>query len=380
MSRFRIDIYDNRSTPVHRDNIGPIAEGLVFTTRLPGGCGEATFRVQLPTHILPQWLDYNYDLRILDERRMPWRGRIEDYIAHRGPDGEWWDVTALGYAINLDDQFYTSQNVQNQQTSVIVTNALANAPQITASTVTATGFTIANTAAVNLIMMTMAQVIRWAEDFFNSADEQQIWYVYPDDDGTVRFTWIPRSAATHLLLARALCEVSEFGVMGRQLADRYIVNYNAGASNVTVNNTTLQGPGPNGWNVIRARHRVIPEISNSADATQAADGLLAFWSKKRMNARQITLKQAHQLPTIQTEGTGEIIVPYMVRAGQVLHFTDVNPAEGPGTESWNDHALIVGTVYNEDEQTLTITPESYDPTMDAFIARVRGVLEGRHKV
>lgn len=378
MSRFAFSIFDTQSPAVSRELPRDRITGVRFTTVHPGGCGELSFRVPASTRVVPIWAGYNFEVRVLDGGDVFWSGRMDDLTAHRGPDGEWWQVGVHGFAVNLDDQVYTSQDVNNTQTSTIVTNGLSSlTQQIDANSITATGFTLSAATAVNLKLLTAAQVAQWVKQFGDSSNNPQVWYVYPDTDGTVRFTLKDRPTTPDVVGSAADFTVVDFGLRGRQLANRVVVMYNAGASFVTVNDTTLQGAGPAGWNLIRTAIAVIPEITQSADATQAANAILTQVKSARMAASNLALKPPYRI----LDSNGQYLAPWRARAGTLFQFRDIDPAEGYlGTLAYNNSFLVAGTSFDEDSQALTITPESYDLTLEQIVARVRALLRGRHTV
>lgn len=376
MSSYGVLVTNNHAAPASWD-VGVQAERLRFSTLLPGGGSTASWILRRPLSPIPNFLGFNYDVKITARGKVLWRGRMEDFIAHRSVAGTYWSVTAYGYGVNLDDRLYTTQNVQNTQTSQIVADAITNLTEdIAATSITATGFTIANATAVNLTLLKAAQVVNWAKDFGDATNQQQIWYVYPDDDGTVRFTFKPRPATPDLYAVSDDFEVIEFGVVSRSLANRVVVQYNAGASFVTVDDTTLQGSGPGGWNLVRTLFIVKPEITQPADATQVGNALLALVSKARLSATSIRLKPS----AVLVNGNGQRVFLDEVRAGMLVRLTDVDPAEGALTNlSYNNSFLIAGTDYDEDTASLNITPERQDEKSERALARAIAFAEGRRQ-
>ncbi len=371
---FPILVYDTQATSVLRGDLSPLVYQLRISTTLPGGCGTCSFRLRAPTNVVPDYLNFNYEVRLGDRGEIFWSGRMEDIIAHRGEDGEYWDVTAYGYGVNLEDQVYTSQDVSNTVTSTVALNALTQAPQIDASTLTASGFTISAATAVNLKLLTMAQVVNWAAHFgLVTSFTPYVWYVYPDADGTVRFTFDTRPTAAAYLMRSTDCELVEFGLIGRRLANRVVAQYNDGAANVTVNDTALQAAGPDGWNLIRTLREFVPEVTQSADATQVANALLTKYKRKTMAARTIRLRRGAFLLDSNTIP----VEPWRVRAGSLAQFIDVDPSEGTGLTFTNSF-LIQETEWDQDAQSLRIVPEHRDLTPNDAFAQLFSVLGGRH--
>lgn len=379
MSQFTFTIYDTQATAaVVAENAGPLITSVVLRTTLPGGCSELSFTIHTPIFTPPLYLGKFYEVRVRDDKGIFWMGRMEDFKAHAGPDGEYWNVSAYGYGVNLDDQLYTSQDVSNTQTSTIIANALTSlTQQIDVQTITASSYTLSAATAVNLKLTTAAVVAQWATSFGDSSDAEQIWYIYPQDDGDIEFTFKPRPTTADLSCRVMTFTTKEFGLVGRQLANRVVVQYNDGASVVTVNDTDLQGAGPAGWNFIRTHLLVMPEITQSADATQAGQVFLNKVKTTRMAATNLITTTN----TIFLDTNNQQVNPWRVRSGQILQFTDIFPdTGGSGTLTYNNSCLIAGTEWNEDAQTLSLTPESYDLQAELEIARARSLLTGRHTV
>lgn len=381
LTKFTIIIQDNQSTPIERANLKGIASNVRISTMLPGGCSVASFEVpgsEFGVLTTPEYVSWNYKVRFLDAGVEFWSGRLDDAQLSRRASGWWWRITAKGFFANLDDQQYLSQDVSGLQTSSIIANVIASlTQQIQTTSITATGFTLSGAAAINLKMLSAAQIVSWAAMFGDSQFREQIWYVYPDSDGTVRFTYKPRPTTPDLECSvRGFRDVS-FRMMGRNIANRVIAQYNAGASTVMKEDTDLQSAGPLGYNVIRSARFFVPEVSQSADAQQAAQVALNMLKYPRMSADAITTG-----PQTTFRDANENIVPlHMVRSGMLLKFDDVPPAttqqDGVG---FNNYCMIVGTDYDEATQTLTIRPETYDNVIDKMIAKSYEILVGRHTV
>ena len=377
MSQFSILILDSQTVPQPRADLKQDAYGLQFSTLLPGGCNACTFRVRAPIRFVPPYLGYGYEVRLLDGQGVFWSGRMEDILPHRGAnDGEYWEVTALGFAVNLDDQIYTSQDVNGTVTSAIASGAVSSlAPQIDVRTVTASGYTLSAASAVNLKMLTARAVVNWAAQYGDTSFNPQIWYVYPTDKADVEFVLKPRPSTADLLTRLDDMDLFEGGISGQRLANRVIVEYNAGASTVTVNDTTLQGAGPAGWGFVKSYYLFHPEITQSADATQLANAVLEALTTIRLAARSIRM-----LPGVRfLDAAGAAVNPWRVRSGQLLRITDIVSADvGVGNLTWNNSLLLVGTEYDEDSQGLTLTPENHDLTLQQVVAQAVALFRGRH--
>ena len=386
MSQFQLLVYDLQSTPVFRGDLAAGGEGLYpaqhvsISNILPGGNEACSFRLPISGSpwAMPAILGKFYELRVLDAESIFWIGRMEDFKLHIGRDGMYWDVTAYGYGVNLDDQAYTAQNVAGVATGTIADNAITNLTQkIGARSVTATSVSISAATAVNLKLLKASVVVNWAAKFGDSAFNPQIWYVYPDADATVRFTFKDRPATPDLYISAQDMDLLDFGLLGRQLGNRVIVQYNDGASAVTRNNTALQGAGPNGWNFIKAVNVFAPEITQSADANQLGDAVLQKVQTTYMFASNVSLRPNARI----VDSNGQLVKPWRVKAGQLVQLTDIIPAEGALTNlTFNNSFLVARVAWDEDRQALSLTPESQEPTIYSIVAQAKSVLAGRHTV
>lgn len=368
-----MQISDSAGLPL--GDIGPIAEHVKLSTRLPGGFAECSFRVPAPTFSVPFYAIPNGRLDIGDHRGVLGSARMERFEA---ADDGYWQFVARGYGINGDDQLYTSQDVSNTALETIVANVVSSLmPQIGATTIATSGVTLSAATAITLSMMKGGQVLGWVSFIGTSANAPLQWHVYPDYDRTIRLTFETRPTTSTLYLSVRDLSHYRFGFDLATFADRISVLYNAGASTVTVNDTTLQGAGPAGINLIRTKHFVYDELTQSADATQVAKALLARLSAKRMFATSLVAN-----PDAIVLDENEQGVPlWRVRAGELCQLTDITSAAGSNESlTFNNSFIIAGTDYDEDEGTLTITPESYASYQQYEVARARQLLEGRHTV
>ena len=372
---FTILITDNQSVPIQRGNLKGLAYNVRFSTMLPGGCANFSCNVpgdyfSLTDH--PEYISFNYKIQVLSGGIVVWSGRLEDASLSRDRSGWKWTISGKGFAANLDDQQYTSQDVSGLTTDAIVSNVISSlTQQIDASSITGTGFTLSGAAAINLKMLSSAQILSWAAMFGNSTYTDMIWYVYPDDDGTVRITFKPRPLVHDLLVTTRSFSHIGFKLMGRGIANRILMQYNGGGSTVAVNDTDLQGAGPIGYNVIRTARFFLPEISQSADASQAAQTLLNLMKEPRMSTDSFQCGA----DVLFRDAYGQEVPLHLVRAGQFLRFEDVIH-----NESWCIEALIVETDYDEAARTLTVKPETFDNVMERVVAKAVEILNGRHTV
>ena len=386
-SRLSIIVLDNQATPLHRATLTD-AFGLRITTVLPGGCGACSFKVAGPIRTVPYWAGYGYEVRVLDGGNVLWSGRIEDMSPVLNRDGAYWEITAIGWGIGLDDQVYTEKDIKGLATDVVVSNVITDLTpasglgKIDVRTISTTSFTFDAVTAINLKLIYARQVLAYMMKFGDSGNNQQQWHVYPQDNSDLEFTWEDRPTAIGLMLW--LDDMDEFagGVHGARLANQVVVRYNGGASFVTVNDTALQGVGPGGWGFIRTAVYTAPElplVAGDVDATQLANAILTGAKALRLAATHLQLKPGARL----LDGNGGSIPPWRVRAGKLCQIADMgafsqSSSGGAVTLDWNNSFLIVGTSWDDDEQTLTITPESQDLTLDQVIGQAVQLFRGRH--
>lgn len=376
MSQFNIVVSNTQS--VMLVDLKHEAQGVEFSTTIPGGDNMLTFRVPHSVNLVPLWAGFNYRVDLYDSRGLFRSYRMEEFTAESTSNGgEFWNITCYGYGINGDDEVYTSQNVSNTQTSTIVSDAVtALMPQIGATSITASGYTLSAATAITLMNLTGAQIIQWAAQIGNSAQAPMIWYVYADSNGTIRLTLIPRPTTVGYTLRASEFGAKNFGFVGRGIANRVVVEYNGGAGFATREDTALQGAGPNGWNVIRTRKVVANELTQAADANQLGDTLLGLHKVLRMSATRLTGVNPYII-----DSNGQEVEPWRVNAGLLCQFEDVDSHQAAQTAlSFSNSFLCVGTRYTEDTQTLELTPESWQAMIEAETARASRLLAGRHTV
>ena len=382
MSNFAVTVNDLQSTPVAYELAA--VEGVRWTTVHPGGCGVARFQMAAEGLAIPPYFGFNYKVDIWRDGVCLWSGLMDPpSLAYSSASGFHWEVTASGWGVLLSAQVDATQNVRNQLTSTVVTNAITNlVPEFAltgfATSITATGFTLSNTADINLTFMTAIQQIMWAAKFGDSSDASQVIYVYPDDVGTVGFSFLPRPSSPAYTMRLADTQQARFSGNRHGYANRVTIQYNAGASSYSANDTTKQGAGPAGVNHIHEALVVLGELTNVADATQAADAILA--------ARSV-LKLAPNGPIVVhfntpvMDANGALVPPWRLRAGFVMSLTDVWLGEAMGTNlAFYPQFLIAETDVDEEAQTVTIIPESFDTYIESQVARVQALLGGRHTV
>ena len=383
MSAFAVAVTNNHATPVPYDLPG--VEAVRFTQVNPGGCG--VFSCRLATEFgealaVPPYLGFDYRVDVWADGRCVWSGLMDPpELVFEAGGGYHWEVSASGWGVLLNAQVDATQNVRNQATSTVVTNALANlVPEFAgsgfASSITATGFTLANSADINLTFLTGVAQIAWAARFGNSADARQVWTVYPDDDSTIRFAFAAEASTPAYAMQLADAAGARLGGNRHSYANRATVRYNGGASSVSANNTTLQGAGPAGVNHIHELLVILDELTDSADATQAADAYLAAHSALRLAPNgPITLG----FDTVITDANQDRIEPWRLKAGNVLLFSDVLATEQTLSNlAFWPRLLIAEVDVDEEAQMVTIVPESFDTYMESQVAKVHTLLLGRH--
>jgi hypothetical protein len=371
MSKFQILV----TNPAGADlgDLGLDAEGVQFSTRSNGGCDMLTFKLPQRYDLVPLWAGLNYRVNVKDSRSLFWSGRMEDFKAQSTPSGEYWNITAYGYGVNGDDQAYASQDVSNTETSVIISDAItALAPQIGATSITASGYTLSAATAITLKSLKAAAVWNWAARIGNSAQADMIWEVYPDADGTIRFTLKVRPTTVGYFLRASEFRGKDFGFVGRNVCNRVVVRYNAGANFVTREDTALQTL----WGLIRSKEITYDELTQAVDANQLGDTVLAKYKVLRMSANKL-----EAVDPFIIDANGQQEDPWRVRAGMLYQFEDVSPYQAAQTSlTFSNSFLGVATNYDEDRQTLTLTPESFEQEVTAATSHATQLLAGRHTV
>ena len=379
MSAFDVTITDNQASPVSW-NLKHEVVGWSHTTAIPGGGLSASFKVYAPTFIPPLYLRQFYNVTAAYERGIFWAGRIESLNSSQDREGEYWAVGCVGWGVHLDDQIDVSEDVSSTATNTVVANAVTNFTQkIDVQTISTTSWTL-GAGITALKMMTPAQIIAQMMAFGDTSNNAQQWHVYPQDDGDIEFTFEDRPAATGYTARASQFEHKQFGSIGSRLANRVIVQYANATKTVTVNDTTLQGAGPAGWGFIKAIKLIYNEIPDSAagdaDALQIATVALALAGVERMAAKSLVARNNVDF----RNSDGHDVPLHRIRSGKILELEDLmgRSTGGSNALTFDRSCLIVGTTYDEDTQTLSITPESYALTIEQQIARIYQVLDGRH--
>lgn len=380
MSQFGVHITDNQSPAISRGNIGPMVEGLRFSSCQPGGNMAASFRVPVSsTGVLrtPAWLDKFYRLDITDQGRYLWSGQLETIELQGGTGGRWWNVTAAGFGAQMGDMLAAPAGVEGQQTSDLVQTLATALGIFDTVTVTASGFTLSAAPPINLPAMLAMARIRWAAAFGDTSFRPQLWYVYPvAATGALEFTFGPRPTTPDYEGYLSDFESYRFGLQGQQLYNRVTVVYNNGISTATVDNTNLQAPGPTGWNRTREAVRFLPHIGLSLDALQAANLELAARSAGRMAATSLAVPSGRRLPLF-FDSNRQPVPAWWLQAGRLFRFLDVDPNDASTSLGFLNSFLIDEVEFNEDSAELTLRPESPDTLTEAALAAVRQFLGGR---
>lgn len=372
-------IYDNQSTPVFRKDLVGVSSDVYISTILPGGCNEVGLKVfagkKLPNAI-PDWMGFNFEMRVSDEEGFYWSGRLDDFGYGINREGFHWLAVARGFGVNLDDQYAPTVNVQNTAIETIVANAITNyTEQIDTTSITSTGVTISNVTAVNLKLMTAAQIIKWAREFGDISNAEQLMTVYPDDNATVRLTFKPKPSTYDLYAWVQDFDTVEGQLTGRLLANEALVQYNAGASTVSVADATLQGAGPAGWGLTRIVRLMMNEVTQVGDATQIANAKLTKHKTAKITAVNLQLKPQAKI----RNANNQIVNPWRVRAGQTMRLVDFDVQQSVWSNLSFPRDFTIGeTNWDDTSQVLTIVPESLELETESLLAKVYEVLEGRH--
>jgi hypothetical protein len=380
MSDFSWLVYDNQATPVLRGEISRQITEARWENVSPGGCGDCTFKFHRPVSFTPNELSplgFNYDLRINDGERTFWRGRIEKVRAHRGPSGQYYNVTARGYGVALSDKIDATRNVSNKLASTIVSEAITNlGQQIDGTSITATNYTLSAATAINLEFMNANQQIFWASKISNTGFDQQLFSVYPNINGDRIAFFRARPTVPDLEANFSDFIDLESGFDGEFAANRVDLSYISGSS-VQVNSTALQGAGPSGWGIIKSLPQFMQELTQSVDGTQAANTALAISSILKLVASSLRC----QSNTVFRDSNGQRVPLHRIRAGQLLKLNGIITSIGSGTNlTFSNSALIIKTTYDEDAQSLTIVPESFENRLESLLGGSKQALAGRHSV
>lgn len=380
MSLYDIRIADVQSVPVTRDSFKSDVGGLRFSDMSGGGHASCTFSFPSPTRsaTIPSFLDFSYDLQIGREGKIVWRGRIEDFKRRRG-EGGWpfFEVITEGYGVALREEFDTTRNVSGTETSTIVLNAITNlVPVISNYAITSTGFTLSGATAIPLSRMNAAAQIAWAARFGDSSDSSQMWHMYDDGEGSLVFTFKPRPVTPDWYLEEVDANDVSWGLSGFAAVNKVRANYNAGASYAMDEDSLLQGAGPEGWGRIIELMTVIPEITQSVDADKVISVLLSNYKLLRMRAEAATFDAT----AVFRDSVGRKRNIWEIRANDLVQLVDVSSAAAPGTDlSFSNSFLVVEKEYNEDDNTVSLTPESFDTMLEQSLAKVYNVLGGLHQ-
>lgn len=356
---------------------GELTQQLRWSTQEPGGCLECSFRLLLPLRTVPAAIGANYDLRILDHHGCFWRGRIERIQAVRTGAGEWWDVVAVGYGASLSDQVDNTENLANTVTTTGISNVIGTwAPAVQKTTIEASGITLTNTAAIPRAWDTPAERINFLKAFGYSDNSQMLAHIYPDNtaDANIELT-VKKRPSTADYRAYLGDIQGSWGFDFASYANAVTVVYNAGASNLTRTYTLGQNKHPDGVNMAKVKLLSVPEITNSADATYIADAALLKARSLRMVAQSIVMPISARL----TDANGQDEDVYRLRSGKILQLVDMRP-ESQSNIAWNNACLITRTDWDNDAETLHITPEGLDSGIDALVSRIRNASEAGSRI
>lgn len=379
MSALSIAVFDNSSPRVFREDIGPLVSRLRLTTLIPGGCGLLTADLPAEGFVPPDYIGFGYKVEASDGQGIFWSGRMGMPELVFGTGGLVWHIVAKWWGVAMHDRIDTNRNVQNDEVSTQVSDIISTlVPAIDTIEVTATGFTFTNTAAINLERMNAADQIMWLAKFANTTYDPQQLTVYPNSRGDIVFKFAPVSTTADIICSLSDFESGSFGGNDDGLANRVTIQYNGGASYATVNDVDLQAAGAVGWNLIKEFVVVLSEISNSTDATQAANAILTARKSLRLAANgQFVAKSASRF----LDAYGNAIQPHRVRAGMLVQLRDVQPyRQSLSNLAFLNSFRIAETDWSEDDQSLLLVPESFDAYLERSIAQVYALLSGFHTI
>ena len=336
-------------------------QGLVLTTNSPGGCGQLTGKLEYRPPYAPLLaLRENDRVEVFDAGGLVWRGRLEEKGADIQAGAAVWDFVALGYAASLRDQEYTTATTFAGGTAIeaIFTTVRDDlCPDISTdnSLVVATGRTLAGVSA-DMIGKTAQDVMDAAMQIGDSAGQRLYWHIWEGVRGAnqeAQLELIARPTTPEYVVGLEQgARVTIRWALSR-LANRIVVRWGAGPTYTTRNDTASQAASPDGYGVTKIMHVQQDLVNTATDAQNVGDALLAQFARVRAVASRIVIPSTAQIGT----AGGGVVLPWRVRAGRMIRVRDLRPS------SWGGEGydfVIAGTSWDEDAQTLTVTPEGRD--------------------
>jgi hypothetical protein len=370
-------------------NISALSRNLNYSTVEPGGCEQASFHIPVAfvdrTLITPPFLQMFYQLRILDELGCVWIGRLEEIGLDIDENGGQWAITAYGYGVRANDQVKDVVSITKDDNSIYTSAAghtgwvywaMQNLmPAIQSYNITATGYTFAGAATLN--NLTAGGLIAYMRAFGTSGQQPVQFTVYPSNDGTIVGTVRPQPTAADLRSRLQDFGKASFKASGRAYANRVQTSYQSYAHTNIQNSTLQQLPFPNGVAFVKTLSAVAGEFSNATDVAQLSSTLLNWATAIRLSAAGTYTTGGST--RFRDESSGQWnVTPRRVRAGQYMAISDmVTLSTGSTNLAFNNSFIIARTRWDEDSNTLTITPENFESAAERAWAQVRGTLMGR---
>lgn len=346
--------------------VSDFAEQAEWGTVAPGGCLRLTYK--LKRDITRPYPDYGYafDVRLFDGDGIFWRGRMEDFRFTRQGTTEYIEISVLGGAVNSDDQFYTSKILASGTTlqAAYSTVRADLMPLISAESLETTGRSLA--ADLDVSGLRARDVLKLLRDYGNSSDNDLWWDVYPRaSDGAYILNMYSRPTTIAYRFDIDYADsIAAVGLFGNYFADRIRVFYNAGASNLSVQNTTLQGAPPLGYSTVREARVILPNVTSATDATNVGNTILKRATAFRIASQDIEISHAFAV-----RGSVFQRVPlWRVRAGNLVYLEGMMPSGVPGVTDWRNTVLITETHYSSDSGRLRLSFEKADAQIEGIMA------------
>ena len=365
MARWPFDgaIYDWNGT--FRNFLGSQAEGLILRTVAPGGCWDLEFSLQRKATLNYPDIDYPFDVRLYDNQGVFHRTRMERRTDELGDNAEQIQIRAINTI--ADYQGYASKvfalgTAIETAVSTVRTDLM---PKVTAESLVATGRTL--TAAYTIKAKKARAVLQALCDLGTSADVLLYWYVWPDGAADAYQLLLEAKPATAGYFVDIRNIRGRFGWDGEQYANKVTVIYNAGASNVSVQDTALQGTGPTGTNDIREKFLEVPDLANSTDATNLGNSALLVYKLLRGMPENAIISA----PWAITDTNRQLVPLWRVRAGKRIAIRGLQPLRLGTVTDGRNTPFITQTEYNADTGVLSLHFENIEATLEGMIAKLK---------
>ena len=340
-SELQIHLFDsNLSTPVFQANLTDRAQGLRFSTKVPGGYGSCRFT--LSTTRAEQWewhtKRFFWRLTIEDGTKTVFEGRLEDTPIDltRGTTL----LTFYGYYSNLTDVAWAT--TKNQVWSTTIKDVLtANASQISSdqSNIAATDITIdLDDKYLDIYPMQLFDLLL---PFGDTSDNTYDFAIWED-----RIPFLTVRNVSSIDWNVNIADFQSFRLT-RQLRNVWNSTYAVylAAGNLTRTATTTDTDSIERFGL--TRDYVVPQLGavSQTAAEAARDTWLAEHKDIFSEADRVILKST------ATDTNGVSFPSSWVRAGDVLRVRDLVPPSG-----------ALGSVSRDQERTYFITETEYDAT------------------